>query len=101
LPWLADVAVGFSGGLVSFTVPFDLVYGPNGPAPDANSIAYAAYFYDAFGMTADVFPNGDGYLISAPEPGTIALMTVGLFAACRSSASNRRRRRSLVLPLSQ
>jgi len=70
--WISDVPISFEANVVTICIPFSDLYGPGTPG---NEIAYAAYFHDISYSTADVFPNGDGYLLSqrVPEPTTLTL----------------------------
>ncbi len=71
---LANVPIAFDGSQVSITIPFADLYGST---PPGNAVAYAAYFYDLWQSTADVFPNNDGYLISVPEPVSLSALGIG------------------------
>ncbi len=70
---LARVPIAFDGPQLSITIPFaDL----DGLATSGDAITYAAYFYDLWQSTADVFPNNDGYLV-VPEPVGLSVLGVG------------------------
>jgi len=77
---MANVPITFDGSQVSITIPFADLYGSTAPG---DAIAYAAYFYDLYQSTADVFPNNDGYLISIPEPASLSALGIGALALLR------------------
>jgi len=77
---LANVPIAFDGSQVSITIPFADLYGLATPG---DAIAYAAYFYDLWQSTADVFPNNDGYLVSVPEPVSLSVLGIGSLVLLR------------------
>jgi len=83
------VPVVFADELVTITIPVADLPGPLAAGDQGGYAAFAAYFFDGFQMTSDVFPNGDGYLMVTPEPASGVL----LVSAVMWWATRRRRSR--------
>jgi hypothetical protein len=73
-----NVPVVFAGELVTITIPMADLPGPGAAGDLGGYGAFAAYFFDGFQMTSDVFPNGDGYLMITPEPASGVLLVSAL-----------------------
>jgi hypothetical protein len=70
---VASVPVTFSGTSVILTIPTTVL---SGLGTVGSTIAYAAYFTNTLQDTADVFPNGDGHLISMPPTAPVPWMSL-------------------------
>ncbi len=86
------VPVVFADELVTITIPVSDLPGPLAAGDQGGYAAFAAYFFDGFQTTSDVFPNGDGYLLVTPEPASGVLLASALVWWASSRRASRRRR---------